>query len=215
MHPTLISLLSLTLLTLTHAGELSPPKDPKAWAEWAEKLHPISDPQGHSPDIGSQEWLAALDRKLAITDKNGHGPDLGSEEWRHAVEKKLKNNHRILLSSHTTLATLTSITDHRCLGLTTLCPDQCGHSGKLASFQIIKYLSYEKPGQYGDPKQETFQLLIEDNLGNAKIPAPILEKITTLKPGTEVHLTWNHHYITKDGSQFPERTIVKLEPTQP
>lgn len=215
MNPILLSLLSLSLFTLAHAEEFSPPEDPNAWAEWAEKINPVSDAQGHGPDIGSKEWMAALDRKLGITDEQGHGPDLGSDEWRRAAEKKLRDNNRVLLSSHSTVAKFTGIKEHRCMGLTALCPDECGHSGKLASFEIIKYLSYEKPGEYGDPKQETFQLLIEDNLGDAKIPAPILQKISDLKPGTEVQLDWNHDYVTKDGSQFPERTIVKLEPTQP
>lgn len=215
MNPIIISLFSLSLFAFVNAEEISPPEDPKAWAEWAEKLNPVSDAQGHGPDIGSGEWMAALDKKLGITDEQGHGPDLGSDEWRRAAEKKLKDNNRILLSSHSTVATFTGISDHRCTGLTALCPDQCGHSGKLASFKIVKYVSYEKPGEYGDPKQETFQLLIKDNMGNAKIPAAILKKINALKPGTEVLLDWDHDYITKEGSKFPERTIVRLEPTQP
>lgn len=45
-----------------------------------------------------------------------------------------------------------------------LCPDRCGHSGKLATFAIVKYLRYEKPGEFGDPRQEQFLVLIEDNM---------------------------------------------------
>lgn len=211
MKPVLVSLVSMALFALAPAEEISPPRDTKAWAEWVEKQYPVSDPEGHGPDIGSEEWMAALDKKLAISDKGGHGPDFGSAEWRRAAEEKLKGNHRVLLSSHSTLAKFTGITDHRCMALTSLCPDQCGHSGKLASFQVITYLGYEKPGEYGDPKQEIFQLLIEDNLGNAKISPPMLKKIKDLQPGSEVRLDWNHDYVTKEGSKFPERVIMKLE----
>jgi hypothetical protein len=188
------------------------PKEWEAWAKWAEKLHPITDAQGHGPDIGSDEWANALSRRLKIMDAEGHGPDLKSGEWRAAVEKKLMpKEKRELLSSHDTMARFTGIRDHKCMGRTSMCPDQCGHSGKLATFEIIKYLNYEKTGEFGDPKQEQFQVLIEDNMGNVKVPAEIRTAILALKPGDSVHLKWNHDYVTRDGSSFPERPITLLE----
>lgn len=66
-----------------------PPADWKEWAAWAEERHPVSDAQGHGPDIGSDEWARALQQKLGIIDEQGHGPDLGSAEWRNAVEQKI------------------------------------------------------------------------------------------------------------------------------
>lgn len=122
---------------------------------------------------------------------------------------------RELLSSHDTIARFTGISDHRCRGLTALCPDRCGHSGRLATFEIVKYLAYQKPGKYGDEKGKTFSVLIEDNLKNAKVPEAILKSINSLKPGALVHLQWNHDYITRDGSRFPERPIVRVEELTP
>ncbi len=118
---------------------------------------------------------------------------------------------RELLSSHSTVAKFTGIKDHVCRGATGLCPDKCGSSGKLATFEIIEYLAYEKPGEYGDPKQTTFQILIKDNQGNAKISAEILATIESLKPDIKVKLSWNHDYVTKDKSSSPERPITKIE----
>lgn len=126
----------------------------------------------------------------------------------HAEE--LAPEKRELLSSHSTVAKFTGIKDHTCMGKTGLCPDRCGSSGKLATFEIIEYLDYKKPGEYGDPKQTTFQVLIKDNHGVAKIPAEILAIIETLKPDTKVKLSWNHDYVTKDRSSSPERVITKL-----
>ena len=185
----------------------------KAWSKWAEKLHPLPDTQGHGPEVGSGEWANALSRTLQI------GGNVGSKEWRKAVEEKLTGQttpvveeKRELLSSHDTEATFVGIKDHVCRGLTALCPDKCGESGKLATFKIVKYLDYKKPGEYGDPKQEEFMVLIEDNLKNPKVPAAIRDAVLALKPGAQVHLKWNHDYVTKEGTSSPERPIVELKP---
>jgi hypothetical protein len=123
---------------------------------------------------------------------------------------ELAPEKRELLSSHSTIAKFIGIKDHVCNGATGLCPDRCGSSGKLATFEIIEYLDYQKPGKYGDPKQTTFQVLIKDNQGNAKIAADMLASIESLKPDTKVKLSWNHDYVTKNNSSSPERVITKL-----
>ena len=208
----ILPLLLSSLVGLAMAAD-KPPAGWDDWAKWVDAQHSTGDDQGHGPDVGGDEWASALSRQLKITDDAGHGPDLKSAEWRSAVEKKLAElNKRDLLSSHDTVAKFTGIADHKCRGLTALCPDRCGHSGRMASFEIVKYLAYEKPGQYGDGKQTTFSVLIEDNMKNAKVPAETLKAIEALKPGTTVHLKWNHDYVTRAGSKFPERPIVSIEP---
>ncbi len=205
-------LAALFLITgLTFAQEASP-KEWAAWAKWVEKIHPITDDQGHGPDIGSDEWANALAKRLGVMDAAGHGPDLKSDEWRAAVEKKLKpQEQRELLSAHDTKARFSGLKNHTCMGRTSMCPDNCGHSGKLATFEIIEYIKYEKPGEYGDPKQENIKILIEDNKENIKIPAEIRAAILALKPGDTVHLKWNHDYVTRGGSKSPERVITLLD----
>jgi hypothetical protein len=59
------------------------------WARGVEARYPVSDADGHGPDIGSEEWARALQQKLGIEDDQGHGPDLGSAEWRAAVQTKI------------------------------------------------------------------------------------------------------------------------------
>lgn len=212
-------LLVLTGLTLAQEPRTpAPPADWSAWAKWAEKLQPVTDKEGHGPDIGSDEWARAMDRRLKVSDPSGHGPDIGSAEWRKSVEKKLlpkvepsQKEQRDLLSSHDTEARFIGLKDRMCMGRTSLCPDRCGHSGKLATFEIVKYLNYQKPGQYGDPKQERFMVLVGDNMKNPKVPVEIRDAILALKPGDLVHLKWNHDYVTRGGSKFPERPIVLLE----
>ena len=116
-----------------------------------------------------------------------------------------------VLAVHKTKATFTGTREHRCMGLTALCPDRCGDSGTLAVFTIDEYTLWEKRGEYGDDRQTTFQFLTENNMKQAKIPAELLAKIKTLKPGDKVVLEWEHRYMNRDGSRWPERPVVKLE----
>ena len=122
---------------------------------------------------------------------------------------------RKLLSSHSTLAEFTGITFQPCRHRTSQCPNQCTHAGKVASFKVIKYIDYKKPGKYGDGKGSSFRTMVEDQLGNTKIPAATLIIINSLKKGDTVRLSWNHDYVTRNRSSFPERTIIKLSKVEP
>ena len=84
-----LAALLLLFLAACSERESSPPSDWNTWAVWVEARYPVSDGQGHGPDIGSVEWARALQQKLGIVDAEGHGPDLGSDEWRKEVERKL------------------------------------------------------------------------------------------------------------------------------
>ena len=82
---------ALLFLSLAACSERAsePPTDWMAWSVGVEARYPVTDADGHGPDIGSDEWAQALQRKLGIVDAGGHGPDIGSAEWRSAVEEKL------------------------------------------------------------------------------------------------------------------------------
>jgi hypothetical protein len=118
---------------------------------------------------------------------------------------------RELLSKHETVAEFTGLRYQQCRGLTTMCPDKCGSSGNFAHFRIIKYLAYEKPGQYGDPKGEEFVTQVDDNMGRVKLPAAQAELFKTLKPGDFVKLSWRHDYVTNANGSSPERPLTKVE----
>ena len=120
-------------------------------------------------------------------------------------------NKTVTLARHETVAEFVGTNYHRCLGRTSLCPDKCGSSGTLASFKIVEYVKYEKLGEYGDPKCERYDFLVEDNMKNAKVPAEIRNTVNSLNKGDRVRLSWKHDYVTKDGCSQPERPITKLE----
>lgn len=118
---------------------------------------------------------------------------------------------REMLSRHQTVAQFAGTAYHKCLGMTSLCPDKCGSSGDMATFQILKYLSYEKPGKYGDEQQKRYQFLVQDNMKNLKVPAGVKATIDSLNAGDYVLLDWQHDYVTKGGSKFPERNVLQLK----
>ncbi len=118
---------------------------------------------------------------------------------------------RELLAKNETVAVFKGAPFRKCLGLTTLCPEQCGHSGEFATFEIRGYTVYEKRGQYGDPKQGEFMFQTtgfhHEPVGNLKWN----EVVKTLKPGDFVLLAWNHDYVTRDGCSSPERPVIQLK----
>ncbi len=77
------------LLAACSEREPAAPSDWQSWAAWVETRYPVSDADGHGPDIGSDEWAMALSRKLGVIDADGHGPETGSSEWRAAVQGKI------------------------------------------------------------------------------------------------------------------------------
>jgi hypothetical protein len=118
---------------------------------------------------------------------------------------------REVLSKHQTVAQFEKVAYQRCLGMTALCPDKCGGSGDFASFRILKYLAYEKPGEYGDPKQTEYIFQVEDNMKNLKITKAMKDIVTALKPGDYLLLDWQHDYVTADGTSSPDRVLKKLQ----
>lgn len=81
----------LVLVALAACGErdAAPPADWKNWAVWVEARYPVSDADGHGPDLGSDEWARALQQKLGMVDGQGDAPEIGSDEWRAAVQSRI------------------------------------------------------------------------------------------------------------------------------
>lgn len=133
-----------------------------------------------------------------------------------APPKATPNEKRELLAEHRTVSKFGGVQQRTCRGLTALCPNRCGHSGDFASFAVVRYLSYKKPGKYGDPKQESFIFQVADNHGKPKCPKEVADHVGGLKPDDLVLLEWRHDYVTRTepgggSASFPERPIVHLE----
>ncbi len=122
-----------------------------------------------------------------------------------------KKDAKEVLSVHKTEATFTKIDKRTCLGRTARCPKNCGHSGEFALFKIDNYLTYNKPGKYGDAKAKKYMIQISKVDGDKTVEVGHFGKmIRTLKPGDKVFLDWTHFYVTKNNSSYPVREVSKL-----
>lgn len=117
-----------------------------------------------------------------------------------------------LLADHVAEVEYTGKMHRKCMFRTALCPDRCDHAQDFATFRVIKYLNYQKPGKYGDEKQE--QVMIDMNPAHKPIlqGADIVEKINALKPGDKLVLHWSHYYMHQGGNSFPERPVISIKP---
>jgi hypothetical protein len=118
---------------------------------------------------------------------------------------------RELLSVHETVAQYEGTRFQPCRHRTSLCPDRCGHARTLATFKIVRYLRYEKPGEYGDPKAEQFHVPVTGPQAAHEADPRWDAAVKMLQPGDLVRLDWRHEYVTRDGSSFPERPVTRME----
>jgi hypothetical protein len=116
-----------------------------------------------------------------------------------------------MLAEHRVLARYMGSPYHICHGLTSACPEHCGSSGEFATFKIVEYLRYEKPGKYGDAKQKKFTFQVSDFHRNPKGDAKMIEKVRELKEGDLVLLEWHHLYgEVRPGAFSPIRPVIEL-----
>lgn len=109
---------------------------------------------------------------------------------------------------------------------TSFCPNQCGHGGATATFKVLRCelngdvrgllvhisfldVDYSKDGEYGDEKQTAFHVKLDGRGSDENSAFTIM--IKALSPKDILVLDWNHNYVTRDGSSFPERVITKIE----
>ncbi len=127
--------------------------------------------------------------------------------------KKQEEPKRTLLSKHQTIAVLKEVKEHKCLGRTSLCPDKCGHSGKVAVFEIKEYLGYKKLDRWGSDKQKQFFVQLSGfRQGSDRKPdKKTIDAINKLKVGDTVLLSWDHNRVETSSMSRGERKITKLE----
>ena len=115
-----------------------------------------------------------------------------------------------LLASNDTLARYRGVQERACMHRTSLCPDACNHANAWALFDVDTYLAYDKPGQYGDPKEERFAMQTRP-ADKVEHVAGARELLASLAPGDHVRLAWVHEYVTERGCSFPIRRVLRLE----
>lgn len=116
-----------------------------------------------------------------------------------------------LLSHHDTQAVFKGTRQHRCRGMTMLCPDKCGDSGTLALFDIKAYNNYQQPDKYGDPKADQYVFMLASTTGTSDVSPETAELVKGLQAGDEVNLVWDHVYVSDGHGSYPKRVVRKIE----
>ncbi|KAJ9512368.1 hypothetical protein QJQ45_012860 [Haematococcus lacustris] len=125
---------------------------------------------------------------------------------------------RDLLSRHVTIAKFTGLSDRPCRFRTALCPDRCGHASTTANFTVLRYLQYEKWGEYADEQATEFFFDMKKGQGTRPFTVhqdELVQRINLLQPGDSVQLSWMHEYVHQGGASFPERPVTQLEALPP
>lgn len=117
-----------------------------------------------------------------------------------------------LLAVHEAICEYTGLMHFPCMHLTSLCPDRCGHAHDACVFKVLEYTKYEKPGQYGDEKQENIYI------DTKKVPysqkPEILEILKTLEVGKKYRVVYHHLYVNDGHCARPERPAIEITPIQ-
>jgi hypothetical protein len=79
----------------------------------------------------------------------------------------------------------------------------------MATFKVLGYINYNKPGQYGDAQQQHFHVKLE-GIGAEK-DAEVVATIKSLQPSDKVRLDWKHDYVSTKSSKSPERPVVNIQ----
>ncbi len=109
-------------------------------------------------------------------------------------------------SSHVFTAEFEGVHFHTCMGLTSLCPEECGSSGNMATFKVLDYQAFVVNGQGGTEKLDSYHLLISDYY-KKELDEPYVPFINTLEPGDIVNIHLEYVY---DTTQSTVRTVENL-----
>jgi len=120
-----------------------------------------------------------------------------------------QNNAKPFTSTHVFVAEFEGIEFHTCMGMTALCPDQCGHSGNMAKFKIIEYKELNINGLAGTEKLDTYEVLISDYHKN-DLNKDYVADIKSLQVGDEVTIHIDFVYDTTKTTVETVENIINI-----
>lgn len=118
-------------------------------------------------------------------------------------------NKKPFTSTHVFIAKFKQIKFHTCLGLTTLCPKECGNSGNYAIFNVSSYKTHIINGEAGTEKLSTYNIQISDYYKN-EIKEDYVNFIKKLKPDDEVTIYVDYIYDTTKPTVKTEEKLISI-----
>ncbi len=113
-------------------------------------------------------------------------------------------------STHVFTAVYEGTHFHTCLGLTSLCPDECGSSGEMAVFDVLDYDHFIVNGESGTEQLEKYQVLITDYYKN-DLDEHYVDDIKALEEGDKVKIHVEYVYDTTLDVVQPVENLISIE----
>ena len=112
-------------------------------------------------------------------------------------------------STHVFTAVFQGTHFHTCMGLTSLCPDECGSSGEMAVFEVQDYEHFIVNGESGTEQLEKYQVLITDYYKN-DLDKPYVADIKALEVGDKVRIHVEYVYDTTLDVIQPVENLISV-----
>lgn len=113
-------------------------------------------------------------------------------------------------STHVFTAVFQGSHFHTCMGLTSLCPDECGSSGEMADFYVKEYKHFIVNGKSGTKKIETYHVLITDYY-KTELDKPYVADIKRLEKGDLVRIHVEYVYDTTLDVVQPVENLISIK----
>lgn len=118
---------------------------------------------------------------------------------------------RELIFGYKSTAVFAGKQHQHCRGRTMLCPDRCGHISDTFVFNIdaiaVTRNDQSKNAKFCSPQRVgSSKIFSSEDLGESYLPLA-----ESLEVGETVDLCWNHDYVTRGGSSFPQEPVTALE----
>jgi hypothetical protein len=176
----------------------------KNQASWENFYNEI---EGFTYETGNEYELLVKESKVA-------NPPADASSLKYTLTKIVSKNKvatakKPYTSSHVFSAQFDGIQFHQCMGLTSLCPEECGHSGNMAVFTVKSYQEFVVNGQGGTEKLETYRVLISD-FHKKDLNQPYVAQIKSLKPGDIVTIAVDYVYDTTKSTVQTVENILSI-----
>lgn len=169
-------------------------------------------------DIEDFTYEKGNEYELLISEEKVENPTAEAVSMKYKLIKEVSKNKveitstitpKPFTSTHVFTAKYEGISFHKCMGLTLDCPEKCGSSGNMASFQVIDYKDFVVNGQGGTEKLTSYSVLISDYYKN-DLDKPYVSVIKSLKEGDEVTIHVEYVYDTTLATVATVENIISI-----
>ncbi len=140
-------------------------------------------------------------------DKKTEAKTVAKDSGNEAKESNMINE---FTTRHVFIAELEKTEYATCMGMTSMCPKECGNSGEFVHFKTVKYIAHLGKGQARQEKMDHYRIQRSDYY-KKPLTAPHLNVLKDLKAGDQVKITVEYVYDTTKSVVRTVEHIISIE----